>query len=193
MARGLAAAFVIGITMGCDDVPLLPKWDADWYVPLPSSAIRLNATFPPVPIPPGTSATVADTLPQGLDDSVGDLFDRTIRTASLIVTLTKPASLRFSASDTVNVSNTLAGLSNAASDRIQLALAFAAGDTAVTDTVAMSAASILMIQQTAANGGTLHVEIRGRVTYAGPGNYTVQPGDSIGVRLAILARIPVSQ
>lgn len=190
-AAGLSLAALLA---GCEDVPLVPRWDADWYVPLPSQAIRLNPTAVPVPVPAGSPAvTISDTSQQSLDESIGAILDRDLRAASLIVTLSKSPSLQFSAADTIIVASSQVDLGNSAStSRIVVPLVILAADASVTDTAAISQASITMLRTAAQNDGTLYIEVRARTQYQGSTTYQLQPTDTIGVKLAMLARIGVS-
>lgn len=188
-ALGVAVA---ALASGCEDVPLVPKWDADWYLPVASEAIRLDKGFPPVPIPSGTAATIADTSQQGLDEGVGQLLERQVREARMILTLAKSASLEFSLADTLVLAGSEVDLGNPAAQRIVIPITLGATATSRTDTAAVSSGGIAMLQQVAEAGGQLFVELRGRVAYEGSSSYTVQPTDTIGVKLAILARIGVS-
>jgi hypothetical protein len=190
----LGAALACTLVMACEDVPFVPKWDADWYVPVPSDALHLTDVIPVgTPVPPGApSVTVADTSTQNLDESVGALLERTIRSASVIVTLSKSAALQFSSNTTVTVAASQADLSNPGANRIVVPLNITAADVSVTDTSVISAANIDMLRGVAAGGGNLFVEVRGQITYQGSSVYTIQATDSIGVRLALLARVGVS-
>jgi hypothetical protein len=188
------AAIVAVLAAGCEDVPFVPKWDADWNVPLPSSAIYLQSSFGTLPIPPGASANISfPPQQQTLDEAVGEVLRRDLRAASLILTLTKSANLQFSATDTLFVAASQADLTNAAANRIVVPVTFAASDVAVTDTTAVTSGGLTMLQTVAGSpGGELWIQLRGRATFEGSGFYTVQPTDSIGVKLALLVRIGVS-
>lgn len=189
--RAVAVALVTTVTLGCEDIPLLPTWDADWNVPLTSRGIQLSTAFGGS-VPAGTSADISSTVqPQSLDGAIGGLLDQEIRSAEVIVTLTK--TLAISADDTIFVAASAADLTNAAATRVVVPMALAAADQSVTDTVPVPAAAVTMLRTTAAAGGTLYVQLRGRATWAGPGSLTVTPTDSIGMRLALLARIAVSR
>lgn len=190
----LGAACAAVLAAACEDVPFAPKWDADWYIPVPSEPIRLQQKLAPVTtVPPGLPAvTASDTSQQDLGESIGQLLDQQIRSASLIVTLTKPAALPFTASDTVIVARTVTDLSNAAATRILVPIAIAAADASVTDTTVISSGAIDMLRQAAASDGTLFIEVRGRIQYTGSTPHTLTAADTIGVRLALLARIGVS-
>jgi hypothetical protein len=191
--RAALLAAVGGVLLACEDVPLAPKWDADWYLPVSSQPIRLQDKFGPITIPPGAPPiTAADTTQQGLDESVGSVLERDITSAGLIVTLSKTPSLPFALSDTVIVAGSQADLSNAAAPRIVVPVGVASTDGTVTDTTVVSSAAIAMLRTTAESGGTLFIEVRGRIQFTGTSPYTVQASDTIGVKLAMLARIGVS-
>ena len=77
--------------------------------------------------------------------------------------------------------------------RVELPFAMAAAETARTDTLPVPQAGLTMLQAVAASDGTLYVMRRGTLSYNGAGNLTLTPTDSIGVRLALLARVMVSR
>lgn len=186
-----ALALLTSVTVACEDIPLLPKWNADWNVPLPSKAIALFGPFSAT-VPPNTSANVSFApQKQDLGGTVGTLLDQQLSNAQLILGLdkTKPVS----GNDTVFVAADSLSLTNSAGTRIVVPIVFLATDLTVTDTVAISAAGVTMLRTAAQNEGTLWIQLRGRVTYAGPGNMTITPGDSIRVRLALLATIAISR
>lgn len=189
--RVTAAALVTAVTVACQDIPLLPTWDADWNVPLPSQAIALFGPFPGA-VPAGTSANVSfPPQSQSLGGTVGSLLDQDLSNAALVVVLSK--TLAVSGSDTVFVAADSASLTNAAATRIVVPVAFTAADLTVTDTVPVSTAGIAMLKSVAQAEGSLWVQLRGRVTFAGPGVLAVTPADSIHVRLSLLATIAVSR
>lgn len=187
LVAGALAAFV---GAGCQDVPFAPKWDADWYVPLPSQKITLTTFFPAF-VPAGTSADVSfPPQPQKLDASIGSILQQDLRAALLVMTLTK--SVPISADDTLFVASSRANLSNGAPSTIVFPITLATTDTEVQDTLAVNQAGLTMLQTTAAAEDSLFVQLRGRATYSGPGTLTITPSDSIGIRLALIARIGVS-
>jgi hypothetical protein len=189
-AAGLSV-LVTSVTLACKDIPLLPHWDADWNVPLPSQAIALFGPFPGL-VPPGTSANISfPPQSQTFGGSVGSLLEQNLSNAALVVVLSK--ALAVSGADTVFVAADAASLTNAAATRIVVPVAFTAADLTVTDTVPVTAAGITMLQNLAQSNGSLWVQLRGRVSYAGPGNLTVTTSDSIHVRLSLLATIAVSR
>jgi hypothetical protein len=181
----LAAACVICITTACD-VPLLPQWDTDWNVPLPSQSIPL----PAVPIPNG--ASISDSFPtqqQDLDESIGELLKNAADNGAVIITLTKRQSLALNGADTLLISTSAAGLNTPGAGRIVVPISFAATDASVTDTVPISMA---VIRGAADAGGTLFVRMQGRLSNNSGGTVTPQPGETIQVRLALLATIHTS-
>lgn len=180
----LAAACVMCVTTACD-VPVLPQWDTNWNVPLPSTAIHL----PPVPIPNGT--TVSDSFPtqqQSLDESIGSLLEHAADTGSVIVTLTKRQGLALSGTDTLFMASSLTGLNTSGpANRIEVPIAFAASDASVTDTVHVP--NLGIIQSAAESGGTLFLRLRGTISNTSGGTVTPLATDSIAVKLALLATI----
>lgn len=174
------------------DVPFAPRWDADWNVPLPSQKITLLGQFPAPIVPAGTSANVSfPAQPQKLDASIGTILQQELRSASLTLTLTK--SVAISGNDTLFVASSRANLNSPLpASTIVLPMSFSAADTRVDSTIAVSAAGLAMLQLVAAAEDSLFVQLRGRATNPGPGTITLTATDSIGIRLALIARIGVS-
>ncbi len=186
----VTGALVALVATACD-VPFAPRWDADWNVPLPSQKIVLLGQFPAAIVPAGTSANVSFPVqPLELDASIGTILQQELRSASLALTLTK--SVAISGTDTLFVASSRANLSNNDPSTIVLPMAFAAADTQVDSTRAVSAAGLAMLQTVAEAKDSLFVQLRGRATNPGPGTITLTATDSIGIRLALIARIGVS-
>ena len=178
----LGAAFAL---MGCE----LPKWDADFNVPLPSQRIRLDSAFGVSSIPPGASADVS--FPDkraSLDMSLGDLV-REMREAKLIATVT--TTVPFDGQDTVFVTGSSADLTDPAATRVVLPMTLTPATMTFVDTIDVASAAVAMIKARALAGDSLHVQLRGRVTYPGPGTRNLTPSDSVGVKLELLIRLPV--
>lgn len=187
LVAGALAAFAAA---ACNDVPFAPRWDADWYVPLSSRKIELLGPFPAV-VPAGTSANVSfPAQPQKLDASIGAILKQDLRAASLVMTLAK--SVAISALDTLFVASSRANLTNGAASTIVFPITFLTSDTRVEDTLVVNAAGLGMIQTVAAAQDSLFIQVRGRATYPGPGTLIITATDSIGIRLALIARIGVS-
>ena len=186
LAAACAAATVTCVTLACKDMPFLPKWDADWYVPLTSQGVVLLGPFAAT-VPPGTSANVSFTpLQQSLDGTIGSVLREELSNASIIVQLTKTVPI--SGADTLFLAS---GPAAVPSDTIPVS--FAASDVSKTDTVALSGSGLAMIRNQAQSSGSIYVLLSGRVSYAGPGNLNITSSDSIGVKLALLATIAVSR
>ncbi len=170
------------ITTACD-VPVLPQWDTLWNLPLPSTSM----TLPSVPIPNGTS--INDSIPtqqQALDQSIGDLLGNAADTGSVIITLTKRQALALSGTDTLYISNSAAGLNTPGPNRLVIPFSFAAGDASVTDTASIN---FSLIHATADAGGDLFLRFQGRFSNTSGGTVTPQAGETITLRLALLALI----
>lgn len=187
----LAGAAVFSLSVACQDIPLLPHWNADWNVPLPSQNIALYGPFTGT-VPAGASASVSF-APQrlALDGTIGSLLDQQLTNASLVLTISK--NLPVSATDTVFVAPDSAGLTTASATRIVVPVNVAATDLVVTDTVPVTTEGVVMLQTLASARAAVWVQLRGRVLFAGPGTLTIAPGDSVHVRLSLLATIAVSR
>lgn len=189
VTAALVAATAMGLS-ACEDVPFVPRWDADWVVPLPSQTIRLPNYFP-LAIPPGFEAPVSfdQDLPLSLDASIGDLLEQSLDTAS--VTLELQYNLQMSGQDTLYVDRLRANLGNAAAARIVFPITFSGFS--ARDTLRISPAAIRMISETAAAQDTLWVRFSGQMRYDGSSPHTVSSSDTIAVRAQILARVRISR
>ena len=185
----LAGALAAFAATACD-VPLAPRWDADWYVPLPSQDISLGAFFG-LAIAPGASAQISfppQTL--GLSESIGQILQQDLRTAAVIMTISKAVPL--AADDTLYVANSAANLTNPAATRIIFPLVLSSTATSVTDTVVVGAAQLAMLSAVAAAQGQLFVQLSGRASYPGATPLTITANDKIGIKVALLVRVGVS-
>jgi hypothetical protein len=185
MKRHLAAGFVILLTGACKDVPLLPQWDANWNVPLPSQSL----VVPPGVIPATASAPVSfPTQQEPLDKSVGSLLQNAADTGSVQLTLVKKPSLAVSGNMTLQIDST--GAFGPATISIPVTFTAASDST----TAVTGGASLAMIRATANNNGSLFVKLSGTVTNPGPGTVTVtSANDTITVKLAVIATIHVAR
>lgn len=191
-----AAAGAALCVFACKDVPLLPKWNADWNLPLPSQSIKNIFGAVPVTIPAGTSASVSFTQSQTVDGPIGGLLKQQLSNASFIVTVTK--SIPLDGVDTLFIAADTFAFTNPAATRIVVPITLSAANVgAVKDSIApnpvVSASGLLMLQNIANSSGTLWIRMKGQVTYPGPGSRAVQPGDSVLLKLALLSTIAVSR
>lgn len=184
-----AAACVICVTTACNDIPLLPTWDSDWYLPIPSQAIALPVGV----IPNGTPPQSVSFPPQqqDLDDAVGALLKQDLSNAQVIMTISKTVDL--SGSDTLFIAAAAADLTNAGATRIVIPFTLTTADRTVVDTVALTAVGLGLLQSVADNDGTLHIQMRGTVQNNSGGTVTTTSADSIRVKLAMLATIAASK
>lgn len=190
----LAGALVTCITIAaCGDIPLLPQWDTDFYVPLGASNVN-NGNLPPgTVIPPSSSASVPGPIRDvPMDGTIADLLDQVLDDAApvlrLQVTITKSANLALAVSDTIYLAADTAGL---ATTQIKNGLTMPAGTTSQTDTLTLGANAIALLKQLTGSNGTLRVQARGRVS-SGGSSVTVQNSDSLHVKIGLLVRVPVA-
>ncbi|OGT94992.1 MAG: hypothetical protein A2083_05640 [Gemmatimonadetes bacterium GWC2_71_9] len=188
-----AGALALLAAPACNDVPVLPKWDAEWYVPLPSQSIALGGAdrFPiGVPIPPGTSASVSFPVQSlALDQAIGRILRQPLSDGRAIVTIATPFAL--DGADTLFVAADSTALTNPAAARIVVPFTLVASQSSITDTVEITQ-GLSVLSTAAQNDASLYVQVRGRVTYSGTASQTVTAADSIGVKLALFTRIGVS-
>jgi hypothetical protein len=189
-----AGALALLAAPACNDVPVLPKWDAEWYVPLPSQSIALGGAgrFPiGVPIPPGTSASVSFPVQSlALDQAIGRILRQPLSNGRVILNVATPFAL--DGADTLFVAADSASLTNPAETaRIVVPFTLVASQSSITDTVEITQ-GLSVLSTAAQNDASLYVQVRGRVTYSGTTSRTVTAADSIGVKLALFTRIGVS-
>lgn len=192
LALGTLACLAVA---ACEDIPLLPQWEADWEIPLPSQTIVLPNEFPGATVPQGTSFPVDfPAQEQSLGDALAAFsLDETLREGTEVaVTVTKPASTNLAIDATLYVGESTLALNDVEPRTIRLALAIAAAGTAASDTVLLSAAQLAMIQQLASTDGSLWVQLRGTAT-AGAGGHTFSSTDTLSVRAQLFARVAVSR
>jgi hypothetical protein len=179
------AVGVICVTTACSDLPLLPQWDANWNVPLPTQAL----TLPPAIIPAGLTAPIPPTTQQEpLDKSIGDLLSNAADTGSVLLTLIKKPSLAVNGTVTAEIDSTAAF----GASKITIPVTF----TAASDTThaPASAVNVGMIRATADAGRTLYIRLSGSASNPGPGSVTVtSANDTIYVKLNVLSTIHVSR
>jgi hypothetical protein len=184
----IAGVLAVIATAGCGDIPLLPQWSADWYLPLASE--RVDQLFGPttVSVPGGTTSPSVGFGPitQPLDEGVGSILESGIDSARVIMSLSK--SLPLSTSLTLEVAGSIPDLGGPGA--INFPINMSDTDTQVEDTLTLNAAQLNMISQ----ADTFAIRVSGTVSNpVGAGNVTVNPTDGINVRLAIIATIPVSR
>jgi hypothetical protein len=66
-----------------------------------------------------------------------------------------------------------------------------AGSTSQTDTLTLAANAVTLLKFLTGSNGTLRVQSRGRVSSGGSA-VTVQPSDSLHVKIGLLVRVPVA-
>jgi hypothetical protein len=184
-----AAVSVMCITTACKDVPLLPQWNADWNLPLPSQAVPLPVGVIPSGFPPQQVSFPAQQ--QQLSSSIGSLLKQDLSNASVVLTLAK--TLNLNGTDTLFIASSNADLTNAAATRIVIPVSFTAADRTVVDTATVNAIGLGMLQSVADNDGSLFIQLRGSVQNSSGAPVAVTSADSIHVKLALLATIGVSR
>lgn len=184
----LAGALAALAASGCGDIPLLPQWEADWYLPLASQRIDSLLGATTVVLPAGApSANVGfGPITQDLDAGVGSLLENDILAARVIMSLTK--TLPLATSLTLGVAGTAGGLGGPGA--INFPINMSTTDTQVEDTLTLNAAQLSMISTAA----QFVIQVTGTISNpTGSGNVTVAPTDGIEVRLAIIATIPMAR
>lgn len=191
----LGAGLCTAVFAACEDVPLLPRWDADWLLPLPSQSISFQSEWGAPAAPPNASFAV-DFPPQSqqTDEALGSVVGETLRELRIVLALRKPAATQIGTIDTLFVGSApdATTLSVATPGTIVVPLALAIGDTLSMDTIVVTAQNLAMVQQVAGVEGFLYVQLRGRAT-AGPSGHTFSSSDNLGVRVQLIARVAMSR
>ena len=195
-ALALAGAVTAAAFSACD-VPLAPRWDADWYLPLSTEAIHLDSTFTGGFIPPATPANVSfDPQRQDVTGAIGDVLKNLVTDsarARATITLTIAKRTAISADDTLFVAPDSSSLTNPNPGRIVFPVALATTDTLKTDTLAVGLASITMMHDAAEAKTPLWIQVRGRVSNPSGSAIAITAADSITIKLTVTARVTVSR
>jgi hypothetical protein len=189
--RAIAATGVTLVTLGCGDVPFLPQWDADLYATI--GAANLTGVTPGLVVPGGTSVNVSGPLRSVPMDgttgaALGEALDAAAQVIRLEIRVTKTPNLALALADTIVFA---ADSTLLATSPVLGGITMAPGETFRVDTLSNIPGLVPLLQQLVDNDGTLYTRTRGRVSNAG-GPLTVQPTDSIHVRLGLLIRVPVT-
>jgi hypothetical protein len=189
----LGASLGVAVFAGCEDVPGLPRWDADWLLPLPSQTISFQSEWGAPTVPP--NATFAVDFPpqnQSTTEALGAVVGETLRELRVILELRKPLSTAIGTIDTLFIGSAPGALSAGNPNTIVLPLALAVGDSLTVDTVVVTATNRQMIQTVADQEGDLWIQLRGRAQ-AGPAGHTFSASDNLGVRVQLVARVAMSR
>ena len=190
--RTAAAVFVTAVTFGCNDVPILPQWDADFYVPVSAGKLSLPGAGTVIPANTQSPPLNGPIRSAPMDGTTGDLLNQVLDSLATNVRIElrvkKSANLTASLADTIYLSSDSAGL---ASTNVTNGFAMSVGDTAVVDTLQMGAAQVNLIRTLVQAKGTLWMQARGRATTGGA-PVTIQATDSIHVRVGLLIAVPVA-
>lgn len=192
----LGAGLCTAVFAACEDVPGLPKWDADWLLPLPSQTISFQIEAGGAPTLPPNATFAVDFPPQNQSttEALGSVVGETLRELMVILELRKPLATQIGTVDTLFVGSAPdAGTLSVNDPRtIVLPLALAVGDTLSVDTIVVTTANRMMIQSVADQEADLWIQLRGRAT-AGPAGHTFTSADSLGVRVQLIARVAMSR
>lgn len=195
-ALALVGAVAAAGFAACKDVPLAPRWDADMYMPLSTKAIYLNNFFPIGFIPPATSGNVNFTpQQQDVSGAVGDVLKNLVTDptrARTVLTLTVSKTTQISANDTLFVAPDSLSLTSPNPGRVVFPVTLATTDLSRTDSLAISQASINMLQGAATTKAPLWIQLRGQVSNSSGSNIVITAADSINIKLTVTARIAVS-
>ena len=195
--RALALVGAVTATaIGCEGLPLVPKWDADMYMPLSTKAIYFRQFFPVGFILPNQSGSVNfNPLTQDLNSTIGNILKKVVTDptrARSVLTLTIGKTLGIAAQDTLFIAPDSLGLYTTRPGGIVFPVALAAADASKTDSISVSQASIAMLQSSANSKAPLWIQLRGQVRNPSASVITITSADSIGIRLTMTVRIAIS-
>jgi hypothetical protein len=187
------AACAILVLIGCKDIPLLPRWNADEKIPLASQKITVSPPFPSgVTVPNGTSQSVSfPAQSQTVDGLIGQILQPGLLAGSIVSVITK--SVTIDGNDTLFIAATQADLTNALAQRIVVPLTILAANAQDSSLAVINAGGLAMLQNVANASGSLWVQMRGQATCNKVGGCTFTAGDSVNVRLTLLATVPISR
>ena len=184
------------VLAGCpDDLPVIPQWDADWALPLPSQTINLPDEWGTLTVPPNTTFPIDFPVQQQpLDQTFStlDLGERLRPGSKIVLTIGKAATTALSIVDTIFVGESSTALNATDPCTIRLRVDLASGATASTDTITITTANLDMIQDVARFGGFLFVQARG-VASSGAAGYTFTGTEVLTVRAQIIARVAIAK
>jgi len=201
-AFALVGASAAILFTACKEPPFAPRWDADWFVPLSTQPIHLNAFFPVV-IPADTSGSVSfPAQQQDISGVLGNVLKNVVtdpgRCTSAgalscdLLTLTITKTTAVSAIDTLFVAPDSSGLTTASPGRVVFPVTLLTTDTDKTDTLYLTQASVAMLQSAGQSGTPLWIQLRGQVSNPSASPLVITNADSLGVNLTATIRIAVS-
>lgn len=205
LRRALTLVGAVTALAACTERAFMPRWNADMYLPLSTTAIHLDTRFAGV-IPGNVSDTVSfSPQQQPVDGTIGDILKNLVTDPSqarTVLTLTVGKRTAIAANDTLFIASHSAGLKPTAQDTtIGFPLSLAAADATVTDSISLSVAQITMLQRTVTTicdsqscsqpSQQLFIQLRGRVSNPSASPIIVTAADSITVKLTVTARIAV--
>ena len=196
---------IAAIVFAACDLPFAPRWDADMYMPLSTQPIRLNTFFTLGVIPPATSGNVSfPAQQQSISGVLGNVLknmvtdpvrctspvvpSRTCHLLKLTIVKTKP----IAATDTLFVANAQASLNAGAAGTIVFPISLLTTDVTKSDSLYLTLASADMLQAAGQSKTPLWVQLRGQVSNPGASPITITSADSLGITLAVTARVAVS-
>ncbi|MFI5281171.1 MAG: hypothetical protein ACHQU1_11780 [Gemmatimonadales bacterium] len=187
------AAITSIVLVACKDIPLLPRWNADEKIPLASQKIIVSPPFPAgVNVPNGQTQSVSfNPQPQPIDGLVGQILQPGLLAASIVSVVTK--SITVSGADTLFIAQTQADLTNPAATRIVVPLSIVAANPKDSSQSTITAGGLTMLQNVANASGSLWIQMRGSATCVNAAGCTFTSGDSVSVRLTLLATVPISR
>jgi len=182
----------MAVTLACNDVPLLPQWDADFYVPVTAGKLSIPGAGTVIPANTASPSVNGPIHSASMAGTTGDLLNKVLDSLAtnvrIEIRVKKSANLAASLADTIYLAADSAGL---ASTTVANGFAMATTDTAIVDTLVMGAAQVNLIHSLVMASGTLWLQTRGHAT-TGASPVTIQATDSIHVRVGLLVAVPVA-
>lgn len=198
MTRRVTAALVTlacaAAAAACKDIPVLPKWDADWVLPLPSQTISFPTELGAVTVPPTASFPIDfPAQQQAMDGSMGQIFADSglLRSAQVILELRKNTAL--ATNDTLFVGESQAALVHGNPRTIEISLNMSGADTMVTTTLPITGTNLQMLRSVTDTQGDLWIKLSGRASNPSTTqSVTLTSADQLGIKVRLFATIGVS-
>jgi len=202
-ALALAGAVTAAAFTACKEPPFAPRWDADWYMPLSTQPINLNAAFGGVGIIPGSASAPVSFPPQqqSVSGVLGDVLKNMVTDPSrcsssanpslscdmLKMTITK--SKPVAAQDTLFVASAQANLNAAGPGTVVFPISLLASDGTKVDSVFLTQASVSMLKTAGQNGSSVWIQVRGRASNPSASPIVVTNADTLGITTSVTVRV----
>jgi hypothetical protein len=192
LVRTTVAALVTAVTLGCSDVPILPQWDADVYVPITAGNLSIPGAGTVIPANTSTPGITGPARSLSLAGTAGEALNQVLDSLAtnvrLEVRVKKSANLAASVADTIFLAADQPGL---ATTSVQIGFSMAVAETSLVDTLQLTPSAVNLISALVQSDGTLWMQARG-TSRTGATPVTIQATDSVFARVGLLIAVPVA-